>query len=150
MTTIDWSALVEDVVDGYRPTIEDAGRPLRVTIATRVTVTGNRQLLAQMLANLLDNALRHSDAGTFIEVNLSAADGDVRLSVADGGPGIASDQREFVLGRFARLESSRSTPGHGLGLSLVAAVARVHGGGVRIEDNDPGALLVVTLPETTA
>lgn len=146
MAPLDLSALVEDVVEGYRPAIEDAGRGFATTIEPGLVVNGNRQLLAQTLGNLLDNTLRHTGATDPVAVTLSRSGQRVRLVVADGGPGIAAEDRSFVFGRFARLDRSRSTPGNGLGLSLVAAVAGAHGGEVAIEDNDPGAMLIVVLP----
>jgi len=112
-------------------------------------VKANRQLLAQATANLIDNALKYARPargdGT-ITISVEQGETQVRLIVADNGPGIPEDQRGHALKRFTRLETSRSRPGSGLGLSLVAAVARLHGGGIALEDNRPGLRVVITLP----
>ncbi len=150
MAAIDLSQLVGDLADSYQPSIEDGGRAFKRRIAPDVGVAGNRELLAQMIGNLLDNALRHTSAGVPIEIGLDITGGDTVLVVGDHGAGIPADRRDAVFERFARLERSRSTPGHGLGLSLVAAVARAHGGIVRINDNHPGVQAMVTLPRSAA
>jgi signal transduction histidine kinase len=114
-----------------------------------VPVRGDRHLLSQAAANLVDNALKYA-AGGAVSVAARRVDGEARLEVADHGPGIPPEQRERVFDRFVRLEASRSTPGQGLGLSLVRAVARLHGGGIRLEDNKPGLRAVLALPEPAA
>ena len=141
----DLSALLTDLAESYAPAAEDDGRTLTAAVAPGIEVTGNRELLAQAVGNLLDNALRHTPAGTPIALSLTATATQAVLMVADSGDGIAPIDRERVLHRFVRLERSRSTPGHGLGLSLVAAAARAHGGGVCIEDNQPGTRMIVTI-----
>ncbi|MGE3914751.1 MAG: sensor histidine kinase [Hyphomicrobiaceae bacterium] len=146
---LDLAAMVRDVAELYEPVAEEAGFSLSCRVDGTLPVEANRQLVGQALANLIDNALKYAAAGSHtrdIEVAASR-DGDlVRLVVADRGPGIAPEHRERALKRFVRLEQSRSLPGTGLGLSLVAAVARLHGGGVVLEDNAPGLRVVVTLP----
>jgi signal transduction histidine kinase len=94
-------------------------------------------LLSQALANLLDNALKYAGAGE-IEIRVFRRDGRAALEVADRGPGIPEADRETVLDRFVRLEASRTTPGNGLGLSLVRAIVRRHGGAIVLEENRPG------------
>lgn len=103
---------------------------------------GERALLGQVIANLIENALRHTPAGS--EVSLTV-DGPC-LIVSDRGPGIPPDEREKALRRLYRLDRSRSTPGSGLGLSLVNAVVKLHGGTLVLQDNAPGLRVVVTLP----
>lgn len=146
---VDLSQLVADVAELYEPVVEEAGFQLRAGIEQAVFVEGNRQLLGQTLTNLIDNALKYA-AGTAAirEIDISVAQvGDVaRLTVADRGPGIAAEDRDRALKRFVRLEESRSQPGTGLGLSLVAAVARLHRGAVTLEDNAPGLKVVIDLP----
>jgi signal transduction histidine kinase len=112
-------------------------------------VNGDRHLLSQAIANLLDNALKYTPAGI---VALSARrNGEIaRVEVADSGPGVPPDRREAVFDRFVRLEGSRSTPGNGLGLSLVRAVAKLHGGEVWLEDNEPGLKAIFILPTAEA
>ncbi len=146
---VDLSALVTDIADIYQPVAEEDGnRPFARAIAPDIVIAGNRGLLAQLSTNLLDNALRHTPRGAGLDIGLTADDATVTIIVADHGPGIPDDQREQVFGRFKRLEASRTTPGHGLGLSLVAAIARAHGGSVRLDDNHPGVKVMVTLPRS--
>ncbi len=146
MRPLDLSGLIADIADSYQPSIEDAGRTLGRDIDAGIEIEGNRELLAQAAVNLLDNALRHTPAGTPIAIGLKRQDGDVVLSVADRGAGVPEADRERVFARFTRLEDSRSTPGHGLGLSLVAAIAHAHGGSAALHDNHPGAKAMVILP----
>ena len=146
MGAIDLSGLVGELADSYQPSIEDGARAFDRSIEPGIGVTGNRGLLAQMLGNLLDNALRHTAPGVAIALSLSTTGGMAVVTVADRGAGVPANQRQRVLERFTRLECSRSTPGHGLGLSLVAAVARAHGGDVRLDDHAPGVAATVTLP----
>lgn len=139
LSELDLSALAGDLLEVYQPIAEDAGLELEGTIAPGITVKGHRQLLGQALSNLLDNAIKYSPAGGRISFDLAAtADGGAKLSVADSGPGIPAEDRERVLERFVRLDVSRGTPGSGLGLSLVAAVAKLHGTNLILEDNAPG------------
>ena len=99
-----------------------------------------------MLANLTENALRHTPAGTVVEVRLERVNARARLTVSDTGPGIPAENREHVFRRFYRLDAGRSTPGSGLGLSLVAAVAKLHDATISLEDNTPGVRVVVAFP----
>jgi signal transduction histidine kinase len=148
----DIGRVVRDVAELYEPVAEERGMQLAVNVGAGPQFTGNRQLIVQAVVNLIENAIKYSGkpgAGTVgaISINLvDRADG-VDIAVADNGPGIAPEDRERVLKRFVRLEKSRTEPGTGLGLSLVQAVARLHGGGVRLEDNGPGLRVVVTLPK---
>jgi signal transduction histidine kinase len=146
MAPLDLSGLMNDLADSYQLSAEDAGRAFSRSIAAGIEIEANRELIAQLAVNLLDNALRHTPAGTGIGVALTGDEDAVRLTISDKGPGIPETDRDRVFARFARLESSRTTPGHGLGLSLVAAIARAHGGTVRLDDNHPGVSAMVTLP----
>ena len=143
---VDLSGLVEDVGDGFRPAVSDGGRTLRWLIEPGIFVSGDRELLAQSIANLLDNATVHTPRGADIELILDGDDQWARLSVADDGPGIAPNDRENILRRFFRGEASRTTPGNGLGLSLVAAVAVAHGGDVVVANAAPGLRITIVLP----
>lgn len=145
MRALDLSGLIADLADSYQPSIEEAGGRLCREIAPGITIEGNRELLAQAGVNLLDNALHHTPPGTTITISLARQGDEVILTVADHGPGIPTVDRQRVFARFTRLEESRSTPGHGLGLSLVAAIARAHGGTATLHDNYPGAKVMVTL-----
>lgn len=158
----DVGAIVRDVIELYEPVAEDAGFALRSAGIAVAELRINRELIGQAVANLLDNAIKYAapnetnptaakDRGqikepTAITVQVIRVDGNVEITVADRGPGIAEEDRTRALDRFVRLEASRSKPGTGLGLSLVAAVASQHGGSMRMEDNAPGLRVVLSLP----
>lgn len=113
-----------------------------------VSVTGSRSLLAQLVANLLDNAIKFVPNRGQVLLELEPSQHGTRLTVSDNGPGIPPEMREQVLARFFRLDSSRSLPGSGIGLSIVAAAARLHGAELRLLDNNPGLRAVVDFPAT--
>jgi signal transduction histidine kinase len=153
--TLDVSTLLRDVAELYEPVAEERGLVLKAEAEAPVMVRAERQLLGQAIANLIDNAIKYgtaevagNGAGAKPEVEVRAvAKGPVaEIIVTDRGPGVPVADRERVLGRFVRLEASRSEPGSGLGLSLVAAVARLHGGSLRLEDNEPGLRVILALP----
>jgi signal transduction histidine kinase len=158
MTAFDAAEIVRGIGDLYEPLADEKGLGLRVEAAATAWVCGNRELISQALANLVDNAIKYgaSDAtaanGRPAEIVLKAKDrGDrIVLSVADSGPGIAQSDRGRVLERFVRLEQSRSEPGSGLGLSLAAAIARLHGGELTLDDNHPGLVSAISLPRVAA
>lgn len=135
---VDLSHLAADLAESFAPAITDGGRTLTTAIAPGIVVHGDRELLAQAVINLLDNAQRHTPEGTQISLDLAATPGGVLLSVGDEGPGVAPQDRARIVQRFTRLEASRTTPGHGLGLNLVSAIASAHGAELRVEDNHPG------------
>jgi signal transduction histidine kinase len=143
---VDLSVLAEGVADAYLPAAEEKGQTLAAAIAPGLAVRGDRELLTQMLANLVENAVRHAPPGAAIRLEATARDGAAELVVADTGPGIPEPLREKVFQRFFRLDQSRTTPGTGLGLSLVAAVAGLHGIALRLEDNRPGLRVVMRFP----
>lgn len=132
------------IEDAYGAVAEENRQTLLFAVKDRdVTVQGDQQLLTQMIANLVENALRHCPAGTRIEVILHKANGRARLEILDNGPGIPARERDKVFGRFYRLEKSRTTPGNGLGLSMARAIAELHGATVQLEDNHPGLRVLV-------
>lgn len=139
---VDLAEIAASVVEAFAPSAEDEGRRLVVTTAP-APVHGDRELLTQMVANLVENGIRHTPAGTCIGVTVRSVSGAASLVVADDGPGVPGEERDKLLLRFHRLERSRAIDGSGLGLSLVAAVADLHGARIRLEDNHPG--LRVTL-----
>jgi signal transduction histidine kinase len=148
----DLGRAVRDVAELYDPVAEERGMTLKVNIEPGAPFTGNRQLVVQAVANLIENAIKYSgrpgaNCGEVIAIDVRGRADVVEIVVADNGPGIAAEDRERVLKRFVRLEKSRTEPGTGLGLSLVHAVARLQGGGVRLEDNQPGLRVVLTLPK---
>uniref|UniRef100_I2Q4J7 histidine kinase n=1 Tax=Desulfovibrio sp. U5L TaxID=596152 RepID=I2Q4J7_9BACT len=149
-TDVDLTGLAGDVAELYEPLAEEKDLAFHVALAPGVTVPGNRHLLSQALANLLDNAVKYTPAGGAITVTLGAPSTGPELAVADTGPGIPAEHRQVVLERFARLESSRNTPGSGLGLSLVAAAAGLHQAELRLEDNHPGLRITLAFPPAPA
>lgn len=138
MQGVDLSALTGDTVELYGPLAEDNGLEMATELQPGVVVRGHRQLLAQALANLVDNAIKYTPAGGRIGVSVTAKDRQALLEVRDTGPGIPEADRARVLKRFVRLDASRSQPGSGLGLSLVAAVAQLHRATLALGDNEPG------------
>jgi signal transduction histidine kinase len=141
-TEVDLSGVCQTIVETYAAVAEDHQHALESRIAEGIAVQGDRQLLTQMIANIVENALRHTPAGTRIELVLAGPPTPV-CTIRDNGPGIPEPERQKVFRRFYRLDSSRATPGSGLGLSLVAAVAELHRIAVEIGDGQPG--LKVTL-----
>lgn len=143
---LDLADLARDAAELYEPVVEEKRITLSVTAATAPPIEGQRELLAQAVANLLDNAVKHTPEGGRIDVDVAAPDGATLLVVADSGPGIPHADRGRVLERFVRLEECRSGPGAGLGLSLVAAVARLHGATLTLGDNAPGLRVELRFP----
>ncbi len=135
---VDLSELVGSVVELYAPVSEERGIVLESSVASGAHVQGNRQLLAQALANLLDNAIKFTPDGGHIRVALDGSGSAPQVIVEDNGPGIPADKREIVLGRRVRLDEARNFPGSGLGLSLVAAVTKLHGAHLVLDDAGPG------------
>jgi signal transduction histidine kinase len=154
MKDFDAAEIVQDIAELYEPLGEEKGITLKVEAETPVPAKGNRELVSQAVGNLIDNAIKYAKpscepaGGAPAEIVVSAAEaGDrVLITVADRGPGIPPEDRARVVERFVRLEQSRSQPGSGLGLSLAAAVARLHGGELMLEDNAPGLKCIIALP----
>ena len=144
---VELSELMAEMVESFAPAVTDGGDTIQWTIEPDVSVMGNRELLAQLAANLLDNARTHTPAGTQIQFTLAASDHVAIITVEDDGAGVSDADRERLFQRFFRAEASRTNPGNGLGLSLVAAVARAHGGSVEVEDAEPGLRMLITLPK---
>lgn len=140
----DLSGLVKSLGETYEPVAEDAGHFLDVAVQDGISFTGDRQLLAQLLTNLLENALRHTPEGTRVFLGLERTDSGVEIAVADNGPGIPDAERDKVFDRFYRLDRSRSTAGSGLGLAMVKAIAGLHGLSIRLEDAKPGLRVVLS------
>lgn len=150
LQAIDAREIVEDVAELYEPIAEEAGGTLTVSVAPGLNVLADRQLLSQALSNLVDNALKYGvteeNPKPQIEIIGRLEEGSVVIFVADRGAGIPPEDRARVLDRFVRLEPSRSKPGNGLGLSLVAGVMKLHGGSLLLEDNEPGLRAKLVLP----
>jgi signal transduction histidine kinase len=156
MTEFDAAEIARGVGELYEPLADEKGIHLKVEAPAAAPVHGNRELVSQALANLVDNAIKYGAAGG-AAVNGAAAEilvtamgeGDrIMLAVADSGGGIPAADRGRAVERFVRLEQSRSLPGSGLGLSLASAVARLHGGELKLEDNHPGLKTVISLPRS--
>ncbi|MCX8100188.1 MAG: HAMP domain-containing histidine kinase [Geminicoccaceae bacterium] len=147
MEPVDLAELAHDVVELYEPFAEERAIRVEVEAARPVVVRGNQQLLAQALANLVDNAIKYSPEGGRVRVEAREA-AMPELVVADRGPGIPPELRAKALERFVRLQPERSTPGNGLGLSLVAAVAKLHGAELELADNRPGLVVTLRFPPT--
>lgn len=150
----DLGALVRDVAEFYEPVADEQGLELTVDAGDGPEIIANRHLVSQAVANLIDNAIKYGrtepPGSGSIAVSVTSLASEVEIAVADRGPGISAEDRERALKRFVRLEASRTKPGTGLGLSLVAAVARLHHGTVRLEDNAPGLRAVLVLPRGCA
>ncbi|RDE06105.1 sensor histidine kinase [Sphingomonas aracearum] len=139
--------LVEEIGELYAPVVEDAGLAFTVSIESRPAARPlHRELLTQAVTNLIDNALRHGVSGGEITLRLSDAQGRPAIAVEDRGPGIAKADRAQALRRFGRLDGARTLPGAGLGLALVEAVTRLHGGAFELADNAPGLVARILLP----
>ena len=143
---VDLEALVRDAAELYEALAEEKQLRFSASIDPGVSVDGDRDLLFQALINLLDNAIKYTPAGGAVSIELKRAADSVDIAVGDSGSGIAEAERDKVGQRFYRLESSRSTPGSGLGLSLVKAVARLHRATLLLEDNAPGLRATLRLP----
>jgi signal transduction histidine kinase len=141
---------VRGVCELYEPLAEEKGLAVRIDAPEPAMIKGNRELLSQAIANLVDNAIKYATPaqGAPAEIVLAARrDGErVLLTVADRGPGIPEAERARAIERFVRLPQNMAEPGSGLGLSLAAAVAVLHGGELKLEDNAPGLKVVIALP----
>ena len=146
--SLDLSDIVELVAGAYKAVAEDQCKKLHATIEPAVQITGDRDLLVQMFANLVENAIRHTPNQTEIALKLASDKTGIIAEVADSGPGIPAGERDKVFERLYRLDASRSTPGSGLGLSLVAAVGALHGIEITLTDNHPGLRVILKFPST--
>ena len=136
---VDLSAALEAIAEAYAPAAEERGQRLEASIPPGVVVPGDRTLLSQALANLVENAVRHGRADGMVRLALDASPAGAAIRIEDDGPGIPEADRDRVFRRFVRLDAARATPGSGLGLALVRAVAELHGGSVALEDAGCGA-----------
>ncbi|WP_082529236.1 HAMP domain-containing sensor histidine kinase [Aurantimonas sp. Leaf443] len=147
---LDLSALAERVADAYGEVARDAGHRFEASIEPGLAVFGDRDLLTQALANLVENAINHVPPPGRIALVLRGETGAARLEVRDDGPGIPEAERDRVFRRLYRLDRSRGTPGHGLGLALVASIAELHGARVTAADAGPGLVMTLDLPVLAA
>ena len=145
MQSLRLDELVLDVASLFGPVLEDAGQRLEIHPMSPLVIDGHEQLLRQAVGNLLFNAGRHAGSGATVTLEVSSAAGVAQIVVADNGPGIPEEHRSRVKDRFVTLDAARGGSGSGLGLSIVAAAAKLHGGELRLEDNRPGLRAVLTL-----
>ena len=143
---VNLSDIMRTVADAYEPTIDDSGRTLELHVAEELPIHGDRELLIQLFSNLIENALRHTPNGTRLFIGGLRSENSIVAEVSDNGPGIPASERGRVFRRFFRLERSRTTPGNGLGLSLVAAVADLHQARIELADNAPGLKVTLRFP----
>jgi signal transduction histidine kinase len=147
---VDISATLQDLAELYEPLVEEGGGTLSCVVDGGLNVHADRQLLSQVFSNLLENAMKYGvhPERSVVDVAITAQkkSGDVVVTISDRGPGIPADQRTHVLERFVRLDESRTKPGNGLGLSLVASVVKLHNGMLTLDDAKPGLKAVITLP----
>lgn len=144
---VDGAALLADVAEAMAPVAEDGGRTLVWHPKGQLALFGDARLIEQAVVNGIDNALRHTPAGSTVTLAATARGGLVEIVIADDGPGIPAEDRATALRRFGRLEASRHRAGHGLGLPLIAAVMRLHGGTLVLEDGEPGLVLRLAFPD---
>jgi signal transduction histidine kinase len=143
---VDMTALLRDLLELYEPLSEEKGQAFLAEVRPSRPILGDRDLLFQALANILDNAIKYTPAAGSVRLSMHDLPDQLQIAITDSGPGIPSAAREKVFERFYRLEESRSSPGNGLGLSLVAAIVKLHHGGIELTDNQPGLKLTINLP----
>ena len=143
---LDFGPILTGLAELYGAAAEERGLHLEVAAPAHLFAYGDRELIQQALANLLDNAVKFSPAGGVVRLSAAARPGGVEVAVADQGPGIPAPDREHATQRFFRGETARNTPGSGLGLALVQAVAQLHGGTLRLSDASPGLLASLFFP----
>jgi signal transduction histidine kinase len=144
--TLDLAPVLLDLDELYHAVAEERGINLHTNITGPLPILGDRELIQQAIANLLDNALKFSPSGTQIVFIAMLHNDTIEISIADQGPGISEADRERAIERFFRAESARNTSGSGLGLALVAAVCNLHNGNLRLRDNHPGLRAILSLP----
>jgi signal transduction histidine kinase len=145
-TSLNLAAVLADVAELYEPLAEEKGLHLTLDASTSLPAHGDTEMLRQAISNLVDNAVKFSPAGSEVRLSASISPSWLEITVADQGPGIPPEDRSRAVERFFRGETARSTPGAGLGLALVHAVAQLHGGTLRLEDAHPGLRATLSLP----
>ncbi|MGI9479888.1 MAG: sensor histidine kinase, partial [Hyphomicrobiaceae bacterium] len=146
---LDLSEVVTNACDAYAPVLHDDQKVLELDVEAGIQLNGDRELLTQLIANLIENAVHHTPVGTTEHISLKLEQSTALLRVSDNGPGVPSDQRSRILDRFYRADQSRNTPGSGLGLSLVKAVSDLHRASVDLDDNNPGLVVEIRFPNIT-
>ncbi len=149
-TEFNVADLLSDICEIYQPVVEERGLRIEAAASAPLPFTGNRQMIGRAVANLVDNALKYGACGTAIELGAAEHGDSIEILVADHGPGIPAELREQAVRKYRRLEESRTSEGSGLGLALARAVARLHGGDLRLEDNEPGLRVVLEVRRLSA
>ncbi len=142
--SVDLSQILATVTDALHPVAEEQGKTIHADFGQDIILNGDKELLTQLAFNVLENAIQHTPQNTQIHVSLRKSGNQTALIVADNGSGIAEKDREKVFRRFHRLEQSRTTPGNGLGLSIVSAIVELHGGTITLADNHPGLKVIIS------
>lgn len=150
-TDVGLDTVLGVLMEAYLDVAAEGGQQLTLSVSgsSPFVTTGDRDLLTQLFANLIENAIRHGSGATRIAISLAASPTKIVVGVADDGPGIPVEERGKVLQRLYRLEKSRTTPGNGLGLSMVKAIADLHGAGIELNDESPGLRVTVTFPSAS-
>lgn len=143
---LDFRTLLDDVVEFYEPLAEEKSQQLTFDLGNNISTLGDRDLLFQALANVIENAIKYTPENGKISVSLSRRQNEAVITISDNGPGIPEAEREKVFRRFYRLDQSRSTSGNGLGLSMVSAVISMHSGTITLMDNRPGLRTEMRFP----
>lgn len=143
---VDLAAILNTVITTMTPAVEAGGRRLQAGAIYSTCIFGDKALLSQMVINAIENAMHHTPPESSIRVSMHTADEQLMISIADNGPGIAIENRTLALRRFGRLNAAQSIHGHGLGLALIEAIARLHNGTVSLEDAQPGLAVVIRFP----
>jgi signal transduction histidine kinase len=143
---VDFTQLVEDIVEFYDPLVEEKNQVLEKTLEANITSSGDRDLLFQAFANVIENSIKYTPDNGNLSISLIRLSTDLIVTIADNGPGIPASERDNVFRRFYRLDQSRGSSGNGLGLSMVSAVIGLHNGTITLEDNTPGLRIVIRLP----
>ena len=147
---LDLNAVVDTLIEVYGPAAADKSQRFEAVVEGGLCLSGDRELLTQLFANLIENAIRHSPFGAHVGISARRDGQRIVVSITDNGPGIPEALRDKVLRRFFRLEASRTTPGSGLGLSLAAAIAHLHEATLTLEDNAPGLKVTVCIPQSSS
>ena len=149
LRTLDLSAVAREVAELFDAAAEERGSRLELGGKEPIEILGDRDLLFDAISNLVDNAIKHGREKGLVRISADASGNGAVLAISDDGPGVPANERDLIFGRFYRSEKSRCTPGNGLGLSIVAAVARVHGANVTLSSNQPGLTVELQFPPST-
>jgi signal transduction histidine kinase len=149
LRTLDLSLVAREVAELFDAAAEERGSRLEIDGNEPIEILGDRDLLFDAISNLVDNAIKHGRTSGLVRISADACENGAVLMVSDDGPGVSANECDLIFKRFYRSEKSRCTPGNGLGLSIVAAVARVHGANVKLSSNEPGLTVELQFPPST-